>query len=151
MRESLNVYSNNFLGVGEKFNIGVSRTDGSQLLSTGLLLPINKNNGTFSFNYNTQANRIIQKPYDQLNITSATQDWSVRLRQPVLRTDNSKYFREIAVGVSVAREQSQTSLGGSAFQLSQGADLLGITNSTTFSLFADYSFQNSQQFYRPKN
>jgi hemolysin activation/secretion protein len=146
LRQSLSLNATSLLGVGERFDVGGSRTDGSDSLFTSFLVPLNRSNGKFSFEYDTYANRIIQKPYDQLNITSATQDWTVRFRQPILRTDNGKFFREVAVEVSIAREENQTSLDGVAFQLSQGADLLGRTKSTTLSLVADYSFQSSQQF-----
>lgn len=145
-RQSIKVENLNLLGIGENLSLGLSRTEGSNSLNTSLSIPLNKNNGTFSFDYATYSSLIIQKPFDQLNITSATQDWGITFRQPVYRADNGQAFREVAVGISIAREENQTSLDGTGFQLSQGADASGKTQSTTLSVFGDYTFQSRQQY-----
>jgi hemolysin activation/secretion protein len=145
-QQSVKLENSNLFGIGDKFSLGVSRTEGSESLYTNLLFPLNRNNGTISLNYATFSNRIILKPFDQLNITSATQYWGITFRQPVYRSYNEKRFREIATGISVSREENQTSLDGTPFQLSQGADVFGKTKSTTLNIFGDYSFQSSKQF-----
>jgi hemolysin activation/secretion protein len=60
---------------------------------------------------------VIQEPLDALGVTSSSESFGVNLRQPLYRTAN----RELAVGLTFERRESETFLSGSPFPIEPGS------------------------------
>jgi hemolysin activation/secretion protein len=137
----------NLLGLGDGLNIIYANTDGSNDVEASYTLPINAYNGTLQFSYNYTNSRVIEEPFDFLNIQGTSQDFSLTLRQPIVQTPNE----EFALGVTASRRESDVSFledpdtdKRQAF-LSPGASRDGQTRLSILRFFQDWTQRNSRQ------
>ncbi|WP_407894135.1 ShlB/FhaC/HecB family hemolysin secretion/activation protein [Scytonema sp. NUACC26] len=94
----------NVLGFGDRFNAEYGRTEGLNLYDINYTVPINSLNGTIGFRYSNTDSRIIEDPFEELDIKSKTQTYSLSIRQPLYRTPTS----EFALGLSLDLRRNQT-------------------------------------------
>ncbi len=136
----------NLSGLGDSLNIAYAKTDGSNDVEASYTLPINAYNGTLQFSFNYTNSRVIEKPFDFLNIQGTSQDFSITLRQPIVQTPNE----EFALGVTASRRESDVSFLGtpstgerSPFDSPGPRD--GQTRLSILRFFQDWTKRNSRQ------
>jgi hemolysin activation/secretion protein len=81
----------NLSGLGDNLNVAYANTDGSNDVEASYTLPINAYNGTLQFSYNYTNSRVIEEPFDELDIQGTSQDFSITLRQPIVQTPNEEF------------------------------------------------------------
>jgi hemolysin activation/secretion protein len=86
LRQQVSLSHTNILGLGDTFQIGLNRSEGSGGIDLGYTLPINASNGTLSFNYSNNRGRVIEQPFADLDIKSRSQNYELALRQPIWQT-----------------------------------------------------------------
>ncbi|KYC37924.1 hypothetical protein WA1_05365 [Scytonema hofmannii PCC 7110] len=94
----------NVLGFGDRFNAEYGKTEGLNLYDINYTIPINSLNGTIGFRYSNTDSRIIEDPFEELDIKSETQTYSLNVRQPLYRSPTS----EFALGLSLDLRRNQT-------------------------------------------
>ncbi len=94
----------NVLGFGDRFNAEYGKTEGLSLYDINYTIPINSLNGTIGFRYSNTDSRIIEDPFEELDIKSETQTYSLSVRQPLYRTPTA----EFALGLSLDLRRNQT-------------------------------------------
>ncbi|GAB1545162.1 ShlB/FhaC/HecB family hemolysin secretion/activation protein [Scytonema sp. NUACC21] len=94
----------NVLGFGDRFNAEYGRTEGLNLYDINYTIPVNSLNGTIGFRYSNTDSRIIEDAFQDLDIRSETQTYSVNFRQPLYRSPAS----EFALGLSLDLRRNQT-------------------------------------------
>ncbi|MCV3214085.1 ShlB/FhaC/HecB family hemolysin secretion/activation protein [Plectonema radiosum NIES-515] len=134
----------NLSGLGDNLNVAYANTDGSNDVEASYTLPINAYNGTLQFSYNYTNSRVIEKPFDILDIQGTSQDFSITLRQPIVQTPNE----EFALGVAASRRESDVgfleSIGERLPFPSPGARD-GETRLSILRFFQDWTKRNSRQ------
>lgn len=95
---------NNLLGFGDRLSASVERTEGQIVYGVGYEVPLNARNGTLSLRYDNGSSRIIEEPFEPLDINSDTETISLGFRQPLIRTPT----QEVSIGLSLDRRQSRT-------------------------------------------
>jgi hemolysin activation/secretion protein len=130
----------NLLGFGDGLGVAYANSDGRNALDLSYTLPVNVRNGTVSLNYSTSWSTIIQPPFDQLDIQGNLWSLGLTYRQPVIQTPT----RELALGLTVNRQQSQTSILGVPFPLSPGANEVGETRITQLQFFQEWTQRSSK-------
>jgi hemolysin activation/secretion protein len=140
-RRSLQLRHANLAGQGDEIALGYTNSVGSNAISFSYTYPINARNGTLSLQFQPQWNAIIEPPFNQLDIQGQATELSLSYRQPILQTPQ----REFALGLSLARKQSQNRLAGIPFPLSPGADSDGMTRLNLLRFSQDYLQRNPQQ------
>lgn len=132
----------NVTGRGDAVSLTFSNTKGSNGIGWNYSIPINAKDGTISVSFLYGDSDVTERPFDQLNI--AVNSWRGKLafRQPIIRKITQDSIQEFAIGTSVARQESDESLLGFAFPVTEGADALGRTNSTVLSAFQEYSYRD---------
>ena len=80
--------------------------------------------------------RVTEAPVDELNLKSNAWKASLAFRQPIIRKITDDSIQEFAIGAFISRQESDESLLGFAFPITEGADALGRTNSTILSVFS---------------
>ncbi|MEL6555982.1 MAG: POTRA domain-containing protein, partial [Cyanobacteria bacterium J06621_11] len=130
--------ASNLLALGEELRIGYSLTEGSDGFSAGISAPINANNTTLAFDYAQLEGRIVEEPLDDFDIQTDSQVYSLSLRHPLVRRASDSKIEEFAVGLSVDRIESETTVAGFPFPLSPGADEDGRTQITELTLSQEY-------------
>ncbi|MBW4446279.1 MAG: ShlB/FhaC/HecB family hemolysin secretion/activation protein [Spirirestis rafaelensis WJT71-NPBG6] len=136
----------NLSGLGDNLNVAYANTDGSNDVEASYTLPINAYNGTLQFSYNYTNSRVIEEPFDFLNIQGTSQDFSITLRQPIVQTPNE----EFALGVTASRRESDVSflgtrLTGERLPFPSPGAIDGETRLSILRFFQDWTKRNSRQ------
>ncbi len=135
----------NLSGLGDNLNVAYANTDGSNDVEASYTLPINAYNGTLQFSYNYTNSRVIEEPFDTLDIEGTSQDFSITLRQPIVQTPNE----EFALGVTASRRESDVGfydpLTGDRFAFPSPGARDGETRLSILRFFQDWTKRNSRQ------
>lgn len=130
---------NNVTSRGDSLSLTYSNTKGSNAIDAEYSLPVNAKDGTISVGFLYGNSRITETPFDQLNIKSSSWRTTLAFRQPIARKITLDSIQEFAFGASIAHQESDESLLGFDFPVTEGADALGRTNSTVLSIFQEYA------------
>ncbi len=134
----------NLLGLGDGLNLGYSNTDGSNGLDLSYSLPINAKNGTLRFAFGTTKSKVLEEPFDALEIKATSRYYDLSFRQPIVLKPRT----EFAVGFGLSHQTSQTELGLDdigPFALSPGADSDGSTRVSALRFFQEWTNRSEKQ------
>jgi hemolysin activation/secretion protein len=137
----------NLLGQGDALSLFYSNTDGSNVVDVFYDFPINASNGTVGFYFNYTDSNIVEPPFDELDIEAESVTFELRYRQPIIQTPTE----ELALGVSLARRESQTSILGVGFPLARGADDEGETRLSILRLSQEYTSRGTRQVFAARS
>lgn len=140
-RRGLQITEANLLGIGDSISFGYDNTQGSDAVDFSYSLPFNPRNGTLSVSYNNTTSRVIEPPFDRIDIQASSGYFDLTLRQPLAQSP----AQEFALGLTASRRESNTSLLGIPFPLSPGADDNGSTRISALRFFQEFTQRNSQQ------
>ncbi len=140
-RRSVTVTEANALGFGDRISVDYANTTGSDRLEASYDFPLNALDGSLQLRYSTSANRIIEDPFDAIDIRSPSELFEITYRQPlILKPD-----QEFALGLTGTYQESETTLLGIPFpDLSSGSDDQGRTRVSAVRFFQDYRQQGEQ-------
>lgn len=142
----LQVNEANLLGLGDNLSVGYSNTDASNFFNFGYTLPLNPQNGTLSFYYGTANSTVIERPFNILDIKSASRYYELTFRQPIIQT----IHHEFALGFTASRrenENSYASLGERTPFLQPGSDDEGRTRVSSLRFFQEWTARDSTQVF----
>jgi hemolysin activation/secretion protein len=143
-RRQLQFTEANLLGLGDALSLAYTNTAGSNAVDTSYSIPFNARNGTITLNGGFAFNRVIEAPFDVLDIQSNSNYVELTVRQPLLQTPT----QELAVGLTAShRETAATLLDGTIPFPSLGADEQGVTRLTALRLFQDYTWRGSRAVF----
>ena len=147
-RRRLQVNEANLLGFGDGLSLAYTNTDGSNSFDASYTFPLNSRNGTLSFYYGTTSSDIIERPFNELDIQSASRYYELIFRQPVIQTPT----QEFALGFIASRRESdissrlfQPDIGLPPNELSPGADEEGRTRVSALRFFQEWTSRNSRE------
>lgn len=147
-RRRLQVNEANLLGLGDGLSLAYTNTDGSNAFDSSYTFPLNSRNGTLSFYYSTASSDVIERPFNFLDIQSASRYYDLTFRQPVTQTPT----QEFALGITASRRESEISsrlfqpdIGLSPNELSPGADEEGDTRVSALRFFQEWTSRNSRE------
>ena len=146
-QRSVELNEANFLGLGDALSLGYRNTDGSNTLEASYTLPLNPYNGTLGFSYSTASSRIIETPFNQIDIESSARYYDLTLRQPVIQSAST----ELALGLRASRRESETSLLGVPFPLSPGADAEGRTRISALRFFQEFTQRGEREVFATRS
>lgn len=106
-RRILQINHANLLGFGDRFNVQYYNTDGSNALDDlSYSIPVNPTNGTIGLRYRLINSKIIDEPFNVLDIQSNYHQYEISYRQPIIL----KPTEELALGINVDHQFADTSL-----------------------------------------
>jgi len=148
-RRQVQVREGNLLGLGDSISAAYSNTDGSNTIDANYTLPLNPRDGTLSFSYGNTSADIIERPFNALDIESASQYYELTFRQPLLKTPS----QEFALGITASRRDSDISSSVleqenvPLSELSPGADEDGDIRVSALRFFQEWISRNSRQVF----
>jgi hemolysin activation/secretion protein len=143
-RRSVQLTHRNLLGFGDRFSIGYLNTDGSNSLNDlDYTIPLNAHNGTFNFRLGYTDSQIIEAPFDRFDIASKNTNYEFTYRQPLLQ----KPTKDVAIGFTFDRNDSQLTLAGTPEALSRGAEADGETHISALRFFQEYTKRDANQVF----
>jgi hemolysin activation/secretion protein len=134
----------NLFGWGDGVSLAYNNTDGSNRIETSYTLPLNAYNGTLNFRFQYTDNDIVEPPFDDLDIEADTRDFELTYRQPVLRQATPEVTRELALSLTAARRESDSSILGVDFPLFPGANEAGETRISELNFTQEWLQRSSQ-------
>jgi hemolysin activation/secretion protein len=123
--------------------------------SIDYVVPITRYDTSFAFNYTRSDTVVGEQPFQNLNITSASEDYSITLRQPFFRRPIAeapmdghagKPAMEFDLFLSGAIRNNTTDLLGRPFNFSSGANN-GVTRLTVLRLGQELNIQSRQEAF----
>jgi len=140
-RRGISLNENNLLGLGDSLSASYKNTDGSHEFDFGYTIPINPQNGKLGLRYRFSRNTVIEPPFDPLDILANARSYELSLSQPVIHSFDSeqRVERELVIGAILARQESDTSILGINFPLSEGANARGETRATALRFFQQWT------------
>ncbi|BAU05207.1 ShlB/FhaC/HecB family hemolysin secretion/activation protein [Fischerella sp. NIES-3754] len=132
------------LGLGDEFTFGYRNTDGSNRFEGSYTFPVNPRNGTVGFNYRITNNKIIEAPFDPLDIKVNSREYEFTFRQPVIQKATPKLSQELALGFGFARRETNSSILGVDFPVFPGADNEGETRISELSFTQEWLQRGNQ-------
>ncbi|WP_172957484.1 ShlB/FhaC/HecB family hemolysin secretion/activation protein [Aphanothece sacrum] len=130
----------NLLGFGDSLSVEYANTDGSNAVYVDYTFPVNPYNGTIKLTGRTTGTEVIEEPFNVLDIEGDSVYVDFSFRQPIIETPT----QELALGVTVSRQESKTSVLGVGFPLSPGANDNGKTRLSVLRLFQEWTQRGSQ-------
>jgi hemolysin activation/secretion protein len=130
---SIQVGYDNVLGWGDRISAGYGITEGLDSFNVGYAIPVNAMDGTLSLGYSNDDSLIIETEFEDLEIRSESETFSVGFRQPIIKTPN----QEFALGAGVDIRRSTSFLEGEPFSFSLGPED-GQSNVTVIRLSQDW-------------
>jgi hemolysin activation/secretion protein len=94
----------NLLGFGDRVTAEYGITEGLDLFDINYAIPITANDGTLSLRLSNSDSRIIEDEFQDLDIRSETQTYSLGLRQPISKTPSSEFA--LSLGLDLRRSQT---------------------------------------------
>jgi hemolysin activation/secretion protein len=123
----------NLLGLGDRISAGYGITEGLDSFDVGFSIPVNPMDGTLSLGYSNDDSLIIETDFEDLDIRSESETFSLGLRQPIVKTPTE----EFALGLGIDLRRSTTLLEGEPFSFSVGPEE-GESNVTVIRLSQDW-------------
>ena len=148
VQAQFSVSQNNLTGIGDGLGLAYGKSPGSSVLDLNYTLPLNPQNGTLRAQYSNSTSKVIESPFDRLDINSAGQDFGLTYRQPLVQTP----AQEFAMGITLARRETNTGylqsvIGERIPYPTPGADPTGATRVTAARFFQDYTVKDTQQVF----
>ena len=117
----------NLFGLGDTLSLSYGRSGGlDPLLDFRYAIPVTPWDTTVSFQYRRNTNTVVEQPFQDIDIDSETEAYTVAVRQPLYRVPGAS----LAVEVLGERLTETTTLLGEPFPLLPGASSEGETTST---------------------
>jgi hemolysin activation/secretion protein len=143
-RRQIRVGEANLLGLGDGLSVAYTNTNGSNSGDINYTLPINPRNGTLSFDFGISSSKVIERPFDILDIESSSRYYELTYRQPLIQ----KPTQELAIGLTATRRESEaTLLNGEIPFPALGADDEGQTKLTALRFFQDWTQRSSRSVF----
>lgn len=146
-RRGVGINQTNLLGLGDGLEVSYANTDGSNELNGSYTFPINPRNGTIRLSAGATKTNVIEEPFGAAGIEGKSRTYELTYRQPIVE----KPDRNLALGVTLSRQESNTFLLGERFALSAGANERGETRVSTVRFFQEYVQRSSSQVFAARS
>lgn len=133
----------NFLGFGDRLELGYTNTEGSDDLDVAYSVPVNAQEGRVSFAFGAGDNEVVEEPFNPLDIQSESRYYNLSFRQPIIREPG----QELALGIAFSRQESETFVLDTPFALSRGANDEGETRISAFRLFQEWVDRGDEEVF----
>ncbi|MGJ5675519.1 MAG: ShlB/FhaC/HecB family hemolysin secretion/activation protein [Nostochopsis sp.] len=140
----IEISETSLLGLGDEFTFGYRNTDGSNRFEGSYNFPVNPRNGTIGFTYRITKNKIIEPPFDELDIKIDSREYELTFRQPVIQKATPKLNQELTLSFGFARRETNSSLLGVDYPVFSGADSNGETRISELNFTQEWLQRSSQ-------
>ncbi len=138
----------NLLGLGDGLTVSWTNTDGSNEIDGSYTLPINPRNGTLSISYSDTSSKVIEPPFNFLDIQSSSSNLDITLRQPIFQIPTQEFVLGLTGSIRVSQTVFLEDLIGEAVGFpSSGADDDGRTRLSALRFFQEWTRRGAQEVF----
>ncbi|MBD2465120.1 ShlB/FhaC/HecB family hemolysin secretion/activation protein [Oscillatoria sp. FACHB-1407] len=146
-RRGITLEQRNLTGLGDRLELTYTNTEGSSQGDVSYTVPLNPRNGTLQARVSLSDTRVVEEPFEEIDITGDSRLYDLTYRQPIVQTPN----QEFALGLTFSRSESETFLLGEPFPLSPGSNAEGETRITTLRVFQEFVQRNAQDVFAARS
>ncbi|MEO0539997.1 MAG: ShlB/FhaC/HecB family hemolysin secretion/activation protein [Cyanobacteria bacterium P01_A01_bin.105] len=151
-RRGATVSHGNLLGFGDRLSVGYANTDGSNTVDASYRFPLNAADGTLLVNVGFTDSRVIEDPFNFLDIQSESRFYELTYRQPIIRTPE----QEFALSLTASRRESESEfleniLGEALPFQTLGADENGQTRISALRFAQEWTQQGANQVFAARS
>ncbi len=146
-RRQVQISNSNLFGWGDTVSLGYTNTNGSNGIDVNYQTPLNPQNTRLSLNYGTSNSRVIEQPFNTLDIQSQSSYYEASIQHPIIQTPT----QELEVGLVLSHRQSQATLLDNIPFPSAGADLNGQTKLSAVRLVQSYTQRNDREVFAARS
>ncbi|VAX07142.1 hypothetical protein MNBD_GAMMA26-1422 [hydrothermal vent metagenome] len=117
-RKQLAVYHRNLLGFGDMLSGHIGKTLGLHDYAISYSIPLNAYDTQLTMRYDKSRSKVIESPFNNLDIKSRSHTIGIGIRQPLHKTTST----ELALELALERRRSKTYLLGLPFSFSPGVE-----------------------------
>lgn len=137
----------NLGGIGDRFSVAYANTDGSHEVDLSYTIPVSPYNATLSFGGGYSSSRVIEDPFDVLDIESDSYYYEITYRHPIFQTPTE----ELALSLTASRRESESvflgSFGSPIPFPSLGADDDGQTRISALRFTQEWTRRSPEQVF----
>ncbi|ABC30129.1 Hemolysin activation/secretion protein [Hahella chejuensis KCTC 2396] len=137
---TLNFSDDNLTGYGDSLSLTLNGSAGVASGGVDYAFFVSRFDSRILLSYDISDSRVVEEPFDQLDIESVSSSYSLGFSQPFYLSDNAT----LTANLSLAHKQSETFLLGEPFSFSEGA-VEGQTSTTTLQLGLDWMLRTRDQ------
>jgi hemolysin activation/secretion protein len=141
----------NLLGQRDRLSFEYKNTDGSNSEHVSYSIPLNFQNGTVNLSYLNVSSHVVERPFSKLDILSNARVYELGFRQPLVQQISAKSSEELALGLTLSRQESESSLFNTPFPLSIGADRKGHTRISALSFYQEWLHRGEHEVVLAKS
>jgi hemolysin activation/secretion protein len=131
----------NFTGHGDVLSVQYGRSEGvNPELNVRYILPVTRYDTTLAFEFRKNDFKVVEDPFEDLDIKSESNIVGISIRQPVYRTLN----KEFGIGITGEYLENKTFLLGEPFEFTPGATN-GVSRVSALRFFQDWVNRSGQQ------
>ena len=130
----------NLIGLGDSIRGSYRNTDGSDDVEVFYTFPFNARNGSIQLGFRNLTGKVIESPFDILELTSDYQKYELKLRHPIWQTPN----QDFSLGIGFDHQSSSTRSALFPFT-PPGSNERGSTRITTVRLFQEWTQRSEVQ------
>ncbi len=139
-RRGAEIRDDNFGGLGDSLQASYRNTDGSDDIEVSYNIPVNARNGQVDLNFRNLTGKIVEKPFNVLDLSSDYQKYALSFQQPVWQSPN----KDLVLGITFDYQSNYTRTP--LFPItSPGSDAAGYTRATTIRFFQEWTQREEQQ------
>ena len=142
-RRGIRIREDNLLGFGDGIDVFYANTDGSNAVNGSYTIPVNPYNGKVKISGGFNSTKVVQPPFDVLDITGESDYYEISFSQPVVQHPE----QELTLGLTFTLESSRSFLQGEPFPLSIGAEIKGNTDVTALRFFQDWTVRRTNEVF----
>ncbi len=106
----------NFSGRGDRFGVRSGFTEGLAEITADYTIPLTAKDTTLRFRYNRSESRVVEDPFDQINIRSTQETFGIMINHPIIKTPST----EFSLSLNGEIRSGKTTLMGRPFSFSPG-------------------------------
>lgn len=135
----------NITGWGDSLGIRYGKNtdglvNGGDEVSLSYSVPLNAHNTTLRIYYDYSNSRVIEEPFNQIDIKSKLETFGVGISQPLLQT----LANEVRLTLAAEKRRSESYLLGQLFSFSEGVEC-GVSNITAIRFAQEWQYRSPYQ------
>ncbi len=131
------------MGFGDRFFLSYTNTDGSNAGDISYNFPLNPKNGAINLAAGVNDNKVVESPFDILDIKGDSYYLDLSFRQPIV----FKPTQELTLGITFSYQHSQTKLRNEDFPFLPNRDSDGETTISAIRLFQEFTQRNPAELF----
>lgn len=141
------ITQSNLTGLGDEIDLLYANTNGSNRVDVSYSLPLTPYNTTLELSYNFDGSRVVEEPFEELDIRSESNYYEITLRQPIIQSVNQGVYDNFTVALTGSFRDTHFSLLGESFPLSPGADEDGNIRITALRFSQEWVRQDTESVF----